>query len=97
MHDFGLSHAQEFGTTLGKVPYEVPEGLTGLLGARPQVPQVFGTHVRALEVPHERANQIVPVVDLTRRQVFEPRPSEYARCSGRLRMITSSVVAPPSW
>jgi hypothetical protein len=25
VHDFGLSHAQEFGTMLGKVPYEVPE------------------------------------------------------------------------
>jgi hypothetical protein len=31
-------------------------------------------HVRALEVPHEGADQVVPVVDLTGRQVFEPRP-----------------------
>jgi hypothetical protein len=28
-----------------------------------------------LEVPHERVNQVVPVVDLTGRQVLEPCPS----------------------
>jgi hypothetical protein len=28
-----------------------------------------------LEVPHEGANQVVPVVDLTGRQVLESRPS----------------------
>jgi hypothetical protein len=32
-------------------------------------------HVHALEVPHECANQVVPTVDLTGRQVLEPRPS----------------------
>jgi hypothetical protein len=31
-------------------------------------------YVRALEVPHEGADQVVPVVDLTSRQVLEPRP-----------------------
>jgi hypothetical protein len=28
-----------------------------------------------LEIPHKRANQVVPVVDLTRRQMLEPCPS----------------------
>jgi hypothetical protein len=45
------------------------------LGAHPQVPGVPGVHVRALEVPHKRANQVDPVVDLAGRQVLEPRPS----------------------
>jgi hypothetical protein len=31
-------------------------------------------YVGALEVPHEGANQVVPVVDLAGRQVLEPRP-----------------------
>jgi hypothetical protein len=38
------------------VSYEVPERLTGLLGARAQVPGVPRVHVRALEVPHEGAD-----------------------------------------
>jgi hypothetical protein len=75
VHDLGLSHAREFSTTLGKVPYEVLERLAGLLGARPQVPGVLETHVCALEVPHERANQVIPVMDLTGRTVLEPRLS----------------------
>jgi hypothetical protein len=80
VHDLGLSDAQELSATLGKAPYEVPERLAGLLGARPQVPGVSRMHVRALEVPHERANQVVPIVDLTRQQVFEPR-------TGRVREV----------
>jgi hypothetical protein len=64
-HDLGLGYAQVLGTALGEAPYEVPKRLTGLLGARLQVPGVPGAHVCALEVPHERANQVVPVVDLT--------------------------------
>jgi hypothetical protein len=75
VHDLKLSYAWEFSTTLGKAPYEVPKRLTRLLGACPQVPGVSRMHVSALEVPHERANQIVLVVNLTRQQVLEPRPS----------------------
>jgi hypothetical protein len=67
VHDLGMSYTREFSTTLGKASYEVSERLTGLLGACPQVPQVPGTHVRALEVPHKYANLVFPVVDLTRR------------------------------
>jgi hypothetical protein len=67
VHDLGLGHAREFSTALGKGSYEVLERLAGLLGARPQVLGVLGAHVCALEVPHERADQVVPVVDLAGR------------------------------
>jgi hypothetical protein len=75
MHDLGLGYAWELNTALEEASYEVSERLVGLLGARPQVPRVPGAHVCALEVPHERANQVIPVVDLIGRQVLEPRPS----------------------
>jgi hypothetical protein len=67
VHDLGLRHTREFSASLVKAPYEVPERLAGLLGAHPQVPGVPGAHVGALEVPHERVNQVIPVLDLTRR------------------------------
>jgi hypothetical protein len=59
---------------LGEAPYEVPERLAGLLGACAQILGVSRAHVRALEVPHDGADQIIPVVDLAGRQVLEPRP-----------------------
>jgi hypothetical protein len=74
VHDLGLGHARELCTALGEAAYEVPERFVGLLGACAQVPGVPRAHVRALEVPHERADQIVPVVDLAGWQVFESRP-----------------------
>jgi hypothetical protein len=64
VHDFGLGDAQELSTTLGEASYEVSERLTGLLGACAQVPGVPGALVCALEVFHEGADQVVPVVDL---------------------------------
>jgi hypothetical protein len=67
VHDFRLRHAREFRAVLGETPYEIPEGFAGLLGARAQVPGVPGAHVRALEISHERADQVVPVVDLAGR------------------------------
>jgi hypothetical protein len=45
-----------------------------LLGAYAQVPGVSRVHVRALEVPHEGADQIVAVMNLAGWQVLEPRP-----------------------
>jgi hypothetical protein len=75
MHDPRLSYARELGTTLGEASYEVPRQLVGLLGARSQVPGVPEAHVCALEVPHECANQVIPVVDLTGQQMLEPCPS----------------------
>jgi hypothetical protein len=67
VHDLRLSYARELGTALGEALYEVLERLARLLAARPQVPGVPEAHVCALEVPHERANQVVLVVDLTGR------------------------------
>jgi hypothetical protein len=76
VHDLGLGDARELNTALGEVSYEVPERLAGLLGARMQVPGVPGEHVCALEVPHESADQVVPVVDLAGRQVLQPCPRQ---------------------
>jgi hypothetical protein len=74
MYDLGLGHARELRAALGEAPYEVPERLAGLLGACAQVPGVPRAHIRSLEVPHEGADEIVPVVDLAGRQMLEPRP-----------------------
>jgi hypothetical protein len=96
VHDFGLRHAWELRTALGEASYEVPERLAGLSGARAQVPGVPRAHVRALEISQECADQDVPVVDLGDRQVLESRLRRVGEVQGRLRMITSSLVAPPS-
>jgi hypothetical protein len=56
MHDLGLDHARELRAALGEAPYEVPERLVGLLGARTQIPGVPRVQVRPLEVPHEGAD-----------------------------------------
>jgi hypothetical protein len=56
MYDLRLGHARELRAALGEAPYEVPERLAGLLGARAQVPGVPRALVRPLEVPHEGAN-----------------------------------------
>jgi uncharacterized membrane protein len=74
VHDLRLGHARELRAALGEAPYEVPERLAGLLGACAQIPGVSRAHVRALEVPHEGADQIIPVMNLAGRQVLEPRP-----------------------
>jgi hypothetical protein len=70
MHDLGLGYARELSIALGEAPHEVPERLIGLLGARPQDPRVPRLHVRALEVPHECAHQVVPVMDLKQGILF---------------------------
>jgi hypothetical protein len=71
VHDLRLHHAWELGTALGEAPYEVPKRFAGLLGTRAQVLGVPRAHVCALEVANERADQVVPVVDLAGRQVLE--------------------------
>jgi hypothetical protein len=73
VHDLGLGHARELRAVLGEVLYEVLEQLAGLLGARAQIPGVSRAYVRALEVPHEGADQVIPVVNLTGQLVLEPR------------------------
>jgi hypothetical protein len=67
MHDLGLGDTWELGAALGEALYEVPEGLAGFLGALPLVPGVPVVHVCALEVSYERADQVIPTVDLTGR------------------------------
>jgi hypothetical protein len=51
MYDLGLGHTWELHAALREAPYEVPERLAGLLGARARVPEVPRAHVRPLEVP----------------------------------------------
>jgi hypothetical protein len=68
----------------------------GLLGACAQIPGVSRAHVHALEVPHEGADQIVPVMNLAGRQVLVPRSRRVSEVQRRLQMMTSSAVAPPS-
>jgi hypothetical protein len=41
-------------------------------------PGIPRAHVRALEVAHERADQIIPVVDLAGWQMLKPRPGRIA-------------------
>jgi hypothetical protein len=71
VHDLGPGHARELRAALREAPYEVPERLAELLGACAQIPGVSRAHIRALEVPHEGADQIVPVVNLAGRQVLK--------------------------
>jgi hypothetical protein len=95
VYDLGLGHTRELRVALREAPYEVPERLTELLGARAQVPGVSRAHIHPLEVPHEgRPSQLW--IWLAGRCSSHVR-AESVRYSGRLRMITSSVVAPPSW
>jgi hypothetical protein len=91
VHDLGLRHAGELCTALGEAPYEVPKRFAGLLGTRAQVPGVPRAHVRALEVAHERVDQVVPVVDLTGRQVLEPCPRRVGEVQGEV--VNNSLVA----
>jgi hypothetical protein len=84
VHDFGLSDARELRAVLGKASYEVPERLAGLLGACVQIPGVSRANIRALEVPHEGADQIIPVVDLAGRQVLERRLRRVGEVQGEV-------------
>jgi hypothetical protein len=97
VHDLRLGHARELRAALGEAPYEVPERLAGLLGARAQIPGVSRVHIRALEVPHEGADQIVQLCIWLVDRCSSHIRAESARCNGKLRMMTSSVVAPLSW
>jgi hypothetical protein len=78
------SDAWDLSAVLGKEPYEIPERLARSLGARPQVPGVPRAHVCALEVPHERADYVIPAMDLAGWQVFEPRSGRICEVQGRV-------------
>jgi hypothetical protein len=64
VHNLGLRHAWDLRAMIGEAQYEVSERLAGLLAAGAQVLGIPRAHVRALEVAHERADQIIQVVDL---------------------------------
>jgi hypothetical protein len=51
------------------------ERLARLLFTTPEVPRVIGTHVGPLEVPFEHSHQVIPIMDLSKREVLEPRSS----------------------
>jgi hypothetical protein len=97
MHDLGLGHARELCTALGEAPYEVPERLAGLLGARAQIPGVTRAYVRALEFPTKVRTRSSQLWILLGGRCSSRVRAESVRCSGRLRMMTSSAVAPPIW
>jgi hypothetical protein len=59
----------------GEMPDIVTEGLTRLLFTTPEVPRVSRAHVGPLEVPFEHSHQVIPILDLPRREVLEPRLS----------------------
>jgi hypothetical protein len=65
VHDLGLGHARELRTALEEVRMKSRSNSRGLLGACAAIPGVPRAHVHALEVPHEGADQVIPVVDLT--------------------------------
>jgi hypothetical protein len=97
VHDLRLGHARELRAALGKAPYELPERFAGLLGTRAQVqefprrtyvPWKFPTNVWT------KSSQLW--IWLAGRCSSHVR-AESVRCRGRLRMMTSLLVAPPSW
>jgi hypothetical protein len=97
VHNLGLRHARELRAALGEAPYEVPERLAGLLGAGAQVPGVPGRTYVPWKLPtnvRTRSSQLW--IWLASRCSSHVR-AESARCRGRLLMMTSSLVAPPSW
>jgi hypothetical protein len=96
MYDLGLGHTRELRAALREAPYEVPERHAGFwvharrsqeFPGRTYIPWKFPAKVRT------RSSQLW--IWLAGRCSSHVR-AESARCSGRLWMITSSVVALPS-
>jgi hypothetical protein len=63
------------GALLRESPDVVPERLSRLLAAASEIPGVSRAHICALEIAGEGLDQVVPVGDLPRRQVFQPGAS----------------------
>jgi hypothetical protein len=70
--DFGLADVGELCAALGVAANKVPKGLAMFLMTSSEIPGVSRAQVRALEITHEGLDQIAPVEDLVRGQVFEP-------------------------
>ena len=69
-----VGDAGELGALLGEALDVVTQGVVGLLLAPSEIPGVPRVHVSALVIAHEDPDQVVPVVDLARGQVFKPCP-----------------------
>ena len=72
------------GAQLRESPDVVPERLSRLLSAAPEVPGVPRAHVRALEIFSESLDQVVPVGDLCGRQMLQPGPSSVKEEQGEV-------------
>jgi hypothetical protein len=73
--DIRIDDVGQLSALLRESPDVVPERLSRLLAAASKVPRVSRAHVRALEIAGEGLDQVVPVGDLPRRQVFQPGAS----------------------
>jgi hypothetical protein len=74
--DIRVGDIGKLSALFGETPDIVTEGLARLLFTTPEVPRVIRAHVGPLEVPIEHSHQVVPVVDLSRWEVLEPRTSD---------------------
>lgn len=68
---FQVGDVGQLDALLGESPDVVVHGFIRLLPTAPKVLGVTGVHVCALEVVPEDPNQVVPVIDLCRRKVFD--------------------------
>src|SRR5688572_5419122 len=73
--DIRVGDVGQLGALLREPPDVVPERLSRLLPAASEVPVIPRAYVRALEIPGESLDQVVPVGDLPRRQVLQPGAS----------------------
>lgn len=69
-YDIRVSDVRELGALIQETPHELPERFIGLLPIAPKISEVFESHVGALEIPYEDLHQIIPVVDLSLREMF---------------------------
>ena len=95
--DIGVRDVAELGALLGETLDEISERLIRFLSTTPEVLGVPRAHVCALEVSDKDPNQVCPAVDQTLGRCSSHALAESARCSGRLRMMSRSSSALPSW
>jgi hypothetical protein len=74
--DVRVGDIGKLGALFRETPDIVTERLIRLLSATPEVPRVTWAHVSPLEVPFEHSHKVIPVVDLSRREVLQPRSSD---------------------
>jgi hypothetical protein len=95
VHDLGLSIAREVSTALGEAPYEVPERFAGLLGDARKSQEFPGCMYVPWKFPTNVQTKLSQLWIWLGGKCSSHIPAESASCSGRLLMITTSVVAPP--